>query len=86
MVMQTESRWNRLTRLVDDMLDIARIRSGRLTLEARTWIWCEVVGDVIERLEPQFAANNCAPPVGPLARRARRSWDRMRIEQVVTNV
>ena len=86
MVMQTEKQVNRLTRLVDDMLDIARIRSGRLTLEREDVDLCEVVGEVIERLQPQFTANGCAAPALPSCADARGTWDRLRLEQVVTNL
>ena len=86
MVMQTEKQVGRLTRLVDDMLDIARIRSGKLTLEREETDLCDVIGDVIERLKPQFGAGGCAAPTAPRCENARGHWDRLRIEQVVTNL
>ena len=83
--LQTSARQVRhLARLVDDLLDVSRIRAGRLELCLDELDLAEVVRGVVTRMEPQLVAAKCAvcldtqPAPGPL--------DRSRIEQVVTNL
>lgn len=76
---------NRLTRLMDDMLDISRINAGKLALEPAAADLAEIVNDVLDRFEPQLAA------VGSQVRRQTApglvgTWDAHRIEQVLTNL
>lgn len=85
MVEQTDKQANRLGRLVDDMLDISRIRVGKLPLDKQQVDLCELVAEVHERMAAQFEAAGCQaaihvcePAVGVL--------DRFRIEQVVMNL
>jgi len=76
---------DRLNRLVEDMLDISRLRTGKLTLQFLTFDLCGVVSDVVSRLNPQFEAAHCKVMVQgqcPVIGR----WDRYRLEQVVTNL
>jgi PAS domain S-box-containing protein len=75
----------RLSRLIDDMLDISRISSGKLQMQKETFDLCQEVAEVIERLRPQFEVfqsdiriEHCGSVVG--------SWDKFRIEQVVLNL
>ncbi len=75
----------RLTHLIDDMLDIARIASGKLTLRRERVDLCALVRDVIESYQPQIAqvgasisVTHCKPVLG--------HWDRFRIEQVFVNL
>ncbi len=80
-----ERQIERITLLIDDMLDISRISSGKLSMSMERFDLCELVGDVVERSTEQFAAAGCpikvdlpAPSFG--------NGDRFRIEQVVTNL
>lgn len=80
-----EKQLNRIARLIDDMLDISRISSGKLSLNLEPFDLCELVSDLVERSSEQFVAaacpvqvEVCEPVVG--------TWDRFRIEQVVTNL
>jgi PAS domain S-box-containing protein len=84
---QTDKQIGRLARLVDDMLDIARIRAGRLTLERSQVDLVELVKGCIERMEPQFLSGKLSPPLltisnGPCIG----NWDAVRIEQVMNNL
>ena len=51
---QTEKQTLCLIRLVDDMLDITRIRSGKLTLRSERFDLCELVRDTVKRMHVQF--------------------------------
>ncbi len=86
LVKQFDDQTTRLTRLVDDMLDISRIRTGRLQIMKETVELSEVIQDVVERLRPQFISNNGELPKLELCPGIRGNWDRFRIEQVLTNL
>jgi PAS domain S-box-containing protein len=75
----------RLRALVVEMLDVARLQSGRLELCKATVDLCDVCRDVAEDLQLELARSgtelgvDCmAPVIG--------EWDRSRLEQVVTNL
>lgn len=75
----------RLTRLVDDLLDVSQLQAGRLSLHLEEVDLTEVVRDVVEQLGEAIAASGSTltieaprPVVG--------TWDRVRLEQVVANL
>ena len=81
----TASQVDRLTRLIDDMLDVSRIQSGKLTLNQE---WCdlgEVVQQVHDALSSQFEAAGIPITINIRAK-CEGFWDRFRIEQVITNL
>lgn len=75
----------RINRLVDDMLDIARINTGKLSFRKEPVALNELLSDVITRMNFLFEKENVPlvtsefPPVSAVI-------DRIRIEQVITNV
>ena len=75
----------RLARLVDDMLDIARIRTGRLVIEPSQVDAVELTREVLERLSPHLAEAG-TPAMLEAPERLEAVWDRFRIEQVVANL
>lgn len=82
---QTRRQIGRLTRLVDDMLDISRIAAGRLSLEPEPVELCALAEEVVQRLAPQLRDAGCSVSLdlrGPVEG----NWDRYRIDQVLTNV
>ena len=83
---QTDKQTLRLIRLVDDMLDIARIRSGKLTLQFERFDLCELVRDTVSRMHAQFLEARCGDPKLVLCESASGEWDRMRLEQVLNNL
>ncbi|SEK81775.1 Signal transduction histidine kinase [Stigmatella aurantiaca] len=76
---------DRLTSLVDDLLDLARIRTGTLDLDFKEADLAQLASDMLERFAGQLALAGCqvrleAPP-GLLG-----VWDGRRLEQVLTNL
>jgi signal transduction histidine kinase len=75
----------RVARLIDDLLDLGRIRSGQLELEFSVFDLCELVRDVGAQMEVQAARVGSKLQIelqGPVIGR----WDRERLRQVVTNL
>lgn len=85
-VNQTEKQLLRLTRLVDDMLDITRIESGKLILNKEIFNLAELIEEISERLSPQIQAETGEPLKILRLDRVEGSWDRYRIEQAITNL
>jgi len=82
-VAQAHAQVGRLIRLLDNLLDVSRIRGGSIALELEDVDLKEVVENVItqflgEALPGQMTFNAHHPVVG--------RWDRLRLEQVVSNV
>jgi signal transduction histidine kinase len=86
MVSSDARQVDRLTRLVDDMLDVSRLSSGGFALAIGEPVdLAAAVRDVLERSATELAAAGCrvtldAPKAAP------GMWDRCRIEQVVLNL
>jgi signal transduction histidine kinase len=75
----------RVARLIDDLLDLGRIRSGQLELELSSFDMCDVIREVASQMEVQAAGVGSkldAELKGPVVGR----WDRARLNQVVTNL
>jgi signal transduction histidine kinase len=75
----------RVARLIDDLLDLGRIRSGQLALDLSSFDLCEVVRDVVSEMQVQAAAVGSrldTQMAGPVVGR----WDRTRLNQVVSNL
>ncbi|MGE0528070.1 MAG: MASE1 domain-containing protein, partial [Bdellovibrionales bacterium] len=85
-VTQTERQVDRLAKLVDDMMDISRIRSGRLALQIESVDLRELIEEVVGRhfLHLKEGVEGTAqvfwgePVYG--------QWDRFRLEQVMSNL
>ena len=80
-----EDQSKRLTRLINDLLDISRITAGRLELECAPTDLAAVTRHVAEQFRDELALAGCpltldaaTPVVG--------TWDTARIEQVITNL
>jgi PAS domain S-box-containing protein len=80
-----ERQVRRLEVLIDNLLDVSRISSGRLTLQQEEVDLADVLREVAGRFSDQISAAGskldltvAGPVVG--------HWDRLRLEQVVTNL
>lgn len=75
---------NRMSRLIDELLDVSRISAGRLTLERTDVDLGELVSECADRMREDLLRARCelrvaaTPVVG--------HWDRGRLDQVVTNL
>ncbi|AKQ69888.1 Chemotaxis protein methyltransferase CheR [Myxococcus hansupus] len=81
MARQTE----RLTRLVDDLLDTARIQGGRLELERKRLDLVPLLSEVVERFELRTESGITFEFQAP-GHPVEGDWDALRLEQVLTNL
>ena len=84
-VEQSDRQLDRLTRLIEEMLDFARVSSGKLAIQPAFFNLSTMVRDTLDRMRPQFEAAGCAivfkdggEVVG--------HWDSFRLEQVLTKL
>jgi len=75
----------RLARLIDDLLDMARVRSGQLVLDLEYVDLCGVLQDVTTRMSMEAERAGCTLQVDAAASLVGH-WDRARLDQVVTNL
>jgi len=85
MVDKDERQIRSLIRLIDDMLDVSRIRTGKLSIRPDRFDLGKLVASVVENFASQMEASGCTllfqrpePIVGV--------WDEFRIEQVLANL
>jgi len=76
---------NRLTGLINDLLDITRITGGRMELEREEVDLAAVVQDVVARQEEDRRRARC-PITVAIDPGSAGFWDPLRIEQVVSNL
>ena len=77
---------SRIIRLVDDMMDISRIRTGSLKIEKTEIDLHQVLTDVVERLSSEFIEKTGERPTIHCEGTVIGCWDQFRIEQVLTNL
>ena len=85
MTTRDERQIRSLTRLIDDMLDVSRIRTGKLSIRPQAGDLGVVAGRVVETLAPQFLSAGCQVELaveGPVPVLI----DEFRIEQVLVNL
>ncbi|MDI1452053.1 GAF domain-containing sensor histidine kinase [Polyangium sp. 6x1] len=80
-----ERQITRLTRLIEELLEVSRIQAGRLSFQFERLDLVAVVREVVQRFEVDLARAHC-----PLSFTAPRPvigcWDRSKLEQIVTNI
>jgi signal transduction histidine kinase len=75
----------KLTRLIDDLLDLGRIRAGQMEMELSPFDLCDVIRDVSVLMEAQTVDTGSTVNLeldGPVVGH----WDRARLDQVVSNL
>jgi len=75
----------RLSKLVENLLDVSRITSGRMSLELEQCNLSAVAREVAERFQEEASRAGCAIELS-LVEDATGMWDRSRLEQVATNL
>jgi signal transduction histidine kinase len=75
----------KLSKLVESLLDVSRLTTGRMALEPERFDLAQVAREVVERFAPDARSAGCAvtllanePVIG--------CWDRLRVEQVLSNL
>lgn len=75
----------RLSRLIDDMLDVSRISSGKLTIYHEEFNLSEMVHEAYLGFVDQFEASGCKVEI-QCDEEVWGRWDMIRLEQVVINL
>lgn len=82
---QTDALVSRLSHLIDDMLDVSRIKNGKLRLNKSSEDMVEIIRDILSRMENQFDGIPGIPAIqGPP--KLIGLWDRFRLDQVFGNL
>lgn len=85
MVDRDERQIKSLIRLIEDMLDVSRIRTGKLSIRPNQFDLAKLVDNLLQNFAPQFEAAETAvrfTAEAPVEGR----WDEFRIEQVISNL
>jgi PAS domain S-box-containing protein len=83
LIEKARAQLTRLSSLVDRLLDVTRVRSGTFDLYRETFDLTGLIREIANR----FAIENSAIPITlKLEPRIVGAWDRLRIDQVVTNL
>lgn len=86
MAHQTSDLVGRLTRLIDDMLDVSRIKTGKLKLDKSEHDLGDIVREVVFRMSVLFEAAGIPIPSIKAQETILGEWDRFRLEQVIGNL
>ncbi|MBX8518441.1 hybrid sensor histidine kinase/response regulator [Pseudomonas cichorii] len=85
MVERDERQIQSLIRLIEDMLDVSRIRTGKLSIRPNAFDLSELVGQLLENFAAQIAATESTVTLFA-DETVIGVWDEFRIEQVVANL
>ena len=84
-VESSDRQVNRLTSLIDDLLDVSRISSGKLTLNKEKFSLDEMVEEVVSHYNHQFKESQSTINV-QVEKNLMGFFDKVRIEQVFINL
>ena len=82
---QTDALVSRLSHLIDDMLDVSRIKNGKLRLNKSSEDMVEIIQDILSRMENQFNEGPGLPAIHA-PDKLLGFWDRFRLDQVFGNL
>lgn len=83
---KTQYLIERLERLVDDMLDISRIRTGQLSLQKERINLCEMIRELAQRIKSVFGSHSASRIHTSGLTECYVMADPLRIEQVISNI
>ncbi|MDO9181545.1 MAG: CHASE domain-containing protein [Bacteriovorax sp.] len=75
-----------LNRLVEDMLDIARLRTGKLKIEIAKGNLADLINESVNLLLDQMTSLGYPPPIVEIRGNLEGNWDFLRLGQVLTNI
>lgn len=81
----SEKQISRLTLLIDELLDIAKINNGKLQLNIEEFDLNEMIRDILDRFDGQITQAKCETVI-EIPEQIKVRWDRFRMEQVVINL
>ncbi|MBS7562301.1 MULTISPECIES: hybrid sensor histidine kinase/response regulator [Pseudomonas] len=85
MVDRDERQIKSLIRLIEDMLDISRIRTGKLSIRPSRFDLAQLVRGLVENFAPQVEAAQSSLSL-EAEQPLQGHWDEFRIEQVISNL
>ncbi len=85
MIHSSLEQLDRLTHLIDDMLNVTRIPGGRLALRLEKADLSSLVKGVLERFRIQMERSGCSVKLTAESE-VRGNWDVLRVEQIFTNL
>lgn len=86
MAIQSNELVSRLSRLIEDMLDVSRIRNGRLNLDRNPADLLGIAQTVLESLQYQIQSSGLEAPTLSGVEGVVGNWDAYRLEQVLKNL
>ncbi len=85
MVDRDERQIKSLIRLIEDMLDVSRIRTGKLSIRTTRFDLAQLVRNLLQNFAPQIDAAESSVSLAA-DQPVEGDWDEFRIEQVVSNL
>ncbi|MDR9753400.1 hybrid sensor histidine kinase/response regulator [Pseudomonas sp. SZMC_28357] len=85
MVDRDERQIKSLIRLIEDMLDVSRIRTGKLSIRPSRFDLVQLVNNLLQNFAPQVEAAETSV-VFESSEPVEGQWDEFRIEQVISNL
>ena len=85
MVDRDERQIQSLIRLIEDMLDVSRIRTGKLSIRPSRFDLAQLVRNLLQGFAAQIEAAECSVSLDA-PEPVEGDWDEFRIEQVVSNL
>lgn len=81
----SERQINRLQNLIDDLLDVSRITSGKMVLSKSQFSLKEMIEEVLSNYSQPLKESQSAVDV-VTEQDSRGNWDKIRLEQVIINI
>ncbi len=82
----TDKQVTRLTKIVDDLLDVSRIKLEKFSLDLKTCEITDIISECIERVFGCYQQSEIARPIFVYKEKVNLLVDQLRIEQVIQNL